>query len=55
MFPIHHIESFIQNTPAHLQEIVPELRSIIISVAPAAVEVVRWGAAILIMNKTMLV
>jgi hypothetical protein len=43
MLPIHHIESFVQNTPAHLQEIVLELRNIIIAVAPDAVEVVRWG------------
>jgi hypothetical protein len=43
MLPIHQIESFLQHTPAHLQEIVFELRNIIASVTPDAVEVVRWG------------
>lgn len=43
MLPLHEIETFLQNTPAHLQEIVLELRNIIASVAPDAVEVVRWG------------
>jgi len=43
MLPIRQIESFLQNTPAHLQEIVLELRNIIACVAPDASEVVRWG------------
>jgi hypothetical protein len=43
MLPIHEVETFLQHTPAHLQEIVLELRNVIASVAPDAVEVVRWG------------
>ena len=43
MLPIHQIETFLQRTPAHLQDIVVELRNIIATVAPDAVEVVRWG------------
>ena len=43
MLPIHEIDIFLQRAPAHLQDIVLELRNIIISVAPDAVEVVRWG------------
>jgi hypothetical protein len=43
MLPVHQVESFLQQTPLHLQEIVLELRNIIASVAPDAVEVVRWG------------
>jgi hypothetical protein len=43
MLPLHEIESFLQQTPAPLQDIVLELRNIIASVAPDAVEVVRWG------------
>jgi hypothetical protein len=43
MLPLHEVETFLQHTPAHLQEIVLELRNIIVSVAPDAVEVVRWG------------
>lgn len=43
MLPLHEIETFLQNTPAHLQEILLELRNIIASAAPDAVEVVRWG------------
>ncbi len=43
MLPIRQVELFLQNTPAHLQEIVLELRNIIASVAPDAAEVVRWG------------
>jgi hypothetical protein len=42
MLPIHQVETFLQHTPAHLQDIVLELRNIIISVAPDAVEVIRW-------------
>jgi hypothetical protein len=43
MLPIRQIENFLQHTPAHLQEIVLELRNIITCVAPDATEVVRWG------------
>lgn len=43
MLPLHEVETFLQLTPAHLQEIVLELRNIIASVAPDAVEIVRWG------------
>ena len=43
MLPIHQVESFLQQTPAHLQEIVLELRNIIASVAPDAEEAIRWG------------
>jgi len=43
MLPIHKIEIFLQYTPQPLQDIVLELRNIIASVAPDAVEVIRWG------------
>ena len=43
MLPIHQVETFLQHTPLHLQDIILELRNIIVSVAPDAVEVVRWG------------
>ena len=43
MLPFHHIETFLQRTPSHLQDIVLELRNIIFSVAPDATEVVPWG------------
>ena len=43
MLPIHQVESFLQHTPASLQDIVLELRNIIASVAPDAVEAIRWG------------
>ena len=43
MLPIHHIENFLKFTPQPLQEIVFELRNIIIAVAPDAAEVIRWG------------
>lgn len=43
MLPFHEIEAFLQHTPAHLQDIVLELRNILHSVAPDAVEVIRWG------------
>ena len=43
MLPIHHIDNFLKFTPQPLQEIVFELRNIIVSVAPDAVEVIRWG------------
>jgi len=43
MLPICQIETFLRHTPAHLQDIVLELRNIIASVAPDATEVVRWG------------
>lgn len=43
MLPIHHIASFLNFTPQPLQEIVFELRNIIIAVAPDATEVICWG------------
>ncbi len=43
MLRLHEIEIFLQRTPPHLQDIVWELRDIIVSVAPDAVEVIRWG------------
>ena len=43
MLPIHEIEAFLQRIPTDLQDIVLELRNIVASVAPDAVEVVRWG------------
>lgn len=43
MLPFHHIETFLQRIPLNLQEIVFELRNIIASVAPDAMEVIRWG------------
>jgi hypothetical protein len=43
MLPLHQVELFLQQTPPHLQEIVLELRNLIASAAPDAVEVVRWG------------
>lgn len=43
MLPFHHIESFLKFTPQPLQEIVFELRNIIVTVAPDATEVERWG------------
>src|SRR5512141_509885 len=42
MLPIHEIELFLQHTPVNLQDIVLELRNVIVSVAPDAVEVIRW-------------
>ncbi len=43
MLPMHQIETFLQHTPLPLQEIVLELRNIIVCVAPDVSEVVRWG------------
>lgn len=43
MLPFHEVETYLQHAPAHLQDIVLELRNIIPSVAPDAVEVIRWG------------
>ena len=43
MLPFHEIEIFLQRVPADLQDIVLELRNIIMTVAPDAVEIVRWG------------
>ena len=43
MLPLHEIEIFLQRAPAHLQEIVHELRNLVFAAAPDAVEVVRWG------------
>ena len=43
MLSLHEVETFLQRTPGPLQDIVFELRSLIASVAPDAVEVIRWG------------
>ena len=43
MLPLHEVETFLQHTSLHLQEIVLELRNLIAEVAPDAVEVIRWG------------
>lgn len=43
MLSLHEIEIFLRQTPGHLQDIVLELRSLIASVVPDAVEVIRWG------------
>ena len=43
MLPIHQVETFLQHPPAPLQDIVLELRNIIASIAPDAVEAIRWG------------
>ncbi len=43
MLPIHEITTFLQHSPAPLQDIVLELRNIIASTAPDAVEAIRWG------------
>lgn len=40
---LHEIGLFLQRTPPHLQEIVWELRNVIVTIAPDAVEVIRWG------------
>ena len=42
MLPIHEITIFLQRIPEPLQDIVLEIRNIIASVAPDAVEVIRW-------------
>jgi hypothetical protein len=43
MLTIHEIDVFLRHTPEHLQDIVLELRNIVVAVAPDAVEVIRWG------------
>ena len=43
MLPIHEITTYLQHSPAPLQDIVLELRNIIVSTAPDAVEAIRWG------------
>jgi hypothetical protein len=42
MLALHEVETFLQHSAPHLQEIVLELRNIIASVAPDAVEDIRW-------------
>jgi len=42
MLHIHEVEVFLKFTPVPLQDIVFELRNIIIEVASDAVEVIRW-------------
>ncbi len=43
MLHLHEVELFLQHTPPQLQDIIWELRNLIASVAPDAVEVIRWG------------
>lgn len=43
MLPMHQIETFLERTSPYLEDIVFELRNIIASVAPDAVETIRWG------------
>jgi hypothetical protein len=43
MLSLHEVSVFLQYVPAPLQDIVLELRNIIASVAPDAVELIRWG------------
>jgi len=42
MLPLSHLETFLERTPPHLQDIVFELRNIIATVTPAATEVILW-------------
>jgi hypothetical protein len=42
MLPLSHLESFLERTPPHLQDIVFELRNVIATVTPAATEVILW-------------
>ena len=42
MLPLHQVEAFLQKSPLQLSEIVLELRNIVFSTAPDAVEVIRW-------------
>jgi hypothetical protein len=42
MLQLSHIEIFLQRTPSHLQDIVFELRNILVTVAPTATEVILW-------------
>ena len=42
MLPLSHLESFLERTPPHLQDIVFELRNIIATVTPAATEMILW-------------
>ncbi len=44
MLSLREIELFLQRTPPQLQDIVWELRNLITSIAPDAVEVIRWGS-----------
>ena len=43
MLTLHEVETFLQDTPSPLQEIVLELRNLIMHAAPDAEEVIRWG------------
>jgi hypothetical protein len=43
MLRVHEVELFLQRVPTHLRDIVWELRNLIASAAPDAVEVIRWG------------
>src|SRR5512134_2063452 len=43
MLPVREIETFLQRLPPDLQDIVLELRNVIVSAAPDAAETIRWG------------
>lgn len=43
MLPLHEVEAFLQHVPLPFQEIILELRNLLLAVAPDAVEVIRWG------------
>jgi hypothetical protein len=43
MLSLHEIDRFLQRTPAHLQDIVRELRNVVAEAAPDAMEAIRWG------------
>ncbi len=43
MLHLREVELYLQRTPTQLQDIIWELRTLIASVAPDAVEVIRWG------------
>ena len=42
MLPLSHLDTFLERTPPHLQDIVFELRNIITTVTPTATEVILW-------------
>lgn len=43
MLPLREVELFLEHVPLQSQEIILELRNIIVTVAPDATEVIRWG------------
>ncbi len=44
MLPYHEIEGFLKDVPEWQQDIIHELRGIILEEAPDAAEVIRWGS-----------